>query len=107
MILTTEILNKILNSDFIKNIYPMIDHIKSHIMWDGDETYPMYDITLKIYVNDPDMTASNMYDKGLDPHYLIDKYMILLIKFLGSARNEISQIYVSVIGPDGEIIYGI
>lgn len=106
MILTDKKINKLLNSDFIKGIYPMIDNIKANLLWDGDEEYPMYDITLKIYVNDPDMTTSNMYEKGLDPHYLIDEYMVLLLKFLGSSRREISKLYFSVIGPDGEIIYG-
>ena len=51
------------------------------------------------------MTTSNMYDKGLDPHYLVDNYMVLLLKFLGSSKHEIAQVYIRVIGPDGKVIY--
>ena len=53
MILTSKILDKLLNSDYIKNIYPMIDHIKTIVTWDGDEEYPFYDIDLAILVHSP------------------------------------------------------
>ena len=105
MILTDENVTKIMNSDLIKGVYPMIDHIKVFLLWDGDEEYPLYDISLKIYLNDPDITTSNMYDKGLDPHYLVDNHMVLLLKFLGSSKHEIAQVYIRVIGPDGKVIY--
>lgn len=106
MILTSKILDKLLNSDYIKNIYPMIDHIKTIVTWDGDEEYPFYDIDLSIHVNDPDMTTFNMYEKGFDPHYLIDEHMIYLMKYVGVQRIDIKQIYVSVFGPDNQNIYG-
>ena len=63
MILNSKILNKILNSEYIKNIYPVIDRIETRVLWDGDEEIPFYDIDLKIYVNDPDMEISTMYEK--------------------------------------------
>ena len=106
MILNSETLNKLLNSDYIKNIYPMVDHIKTRVLWDGDEEYPFYDIALQIYVNDEDMTTFNMYEKGLDPHYLIDFYMIDLLKFVNVSRVDLKQVYIRVIGPNGESIYG-
>ena len=106
MILNSKILNKILNSEYIKNIYPVIDRIETRVLWDGDEEIPFYDIDLKIYVNDPDMEISTMYEKGLDPHYLIDEHMIFLLRFYDISSRDINQIYIKVIGPDGNVIYG-
>ena len=107
MILTSTILNKVLNSNLIKDIYPMIDHIKTRVDWDGDEEIPFYDIDLKIYVNDPDMTTTlSMYNNGMDPHYLVDEHMIGLLKIFGISSRDINQIYITVIGNDGEVIYG-
>jgi hypothetical protein len=106
MILTSKLLDKLLNSDLIKQVYPMIDHIKTRVIWDGDEEYPFYDISVRIHVNDEDMTTFNMYEKGLDPHYLIDFYMIDLLKFVNVSRRDLNQVYIRVIGPNGESIYG-
>ena len=52
------------------------------------------------------MTTFNMFEKGLDPHYLIDFYMIDLLKFVNVSRRELNQVYIRVIGPNGESIYG-
>lgn len=106
MILTTKLLDKLLNSDYIKKMYPMVDNIKTRVVWDGDTEFPFYDVMLKIYVNDEDMTTFNMYEKGLDPHYLVDEYMMDLLKFAEVSRRDISQVYIRVIGPNGESIYG-
>ena len=106
MILTSKLLDKLLNSDYIKQVYPMVDNIKTRVLWDGDEVYPFYDIAVKIYVNDEDMTTFNMFEKGLDPHYLVDEYMMDLLKFAEVSRRDISQVYIRVIGPNGESIYG-
>ena len=106
MILTNKILDKLLNSDLIKSAYPMVDHIKTRVLWDGDEEYPFYDIAVKIYVNDEDMTTFNMYEKGLDPHYLIDFYMVDLLKFVNVSRSDLNQVYIRVLSPNGESIYG-
>ena len=84
----------------------MIDHIKTRVVWDGDTEIPFYDVVLKIYVNDEDMTTFNMYEKGLDPHYLVDEYMMDLLKFAEVSRRDISQVYIRVLGPNGESIYG-
>ena len=107
MILTSEILNKILNSKYIKNIYPMVDYIDTKVVSDGDEDFPFYDIDIKIFVNDEDMDRFNMYKRGMDPHYLVDIHMMYLLKFVGFSSREITQIYLKVIGPDGSVIYGI
>ena len=47
-----------------------------------------------------------MYEKGLDPHYLIDEHMIFLLRFYDISSRDINQIYIKVIGPDGNVIYG-
>ena len=47
-----------------------------------------------------------MFEKGLDPHYLIDFYMIDLLKFVNVSRRELNQVYIRVLGPNGESIYG-
>lgn len=106
MILTSKVLNKLLNSEYIKNVYPMVDHIDTRVIWDGYEEYPLYDISVKIYVNDEDMNIFTMYEEGLDPHYLIDFYMIDLLKFVNVSRTDLNQIYIKVIKPNGESIYG-
>ena len=106
MILTTKLLDKLLNSDYIKKVYPMVDNIKTKVVWDGDEKYPFYDISVKIYVNDEDMTAFNMFEKGLDPYYLIEYHMMDLLKFVDVSKRDITQVYIRVIGPNGESIYG-
>ena len=46
-----------------------------------------------------------MFEKGLDPHYLIDFYMIDLLKFVNVSRIDLKQVYIKVIGPNGELIY--
>ena len=106
MILTSKILDKLFNSDYVKKAYPVIDRIETKVDWDKDETLPFYDIYIRIYVNDPDMTDSNMYDRGMDPHYLVDKYLVYLLQYINISTRDISQIYILVIGADGEIIYG-
>jgi len=107
MILTTKLLDKLLNSDYIKKVYPMVDKIKTRVVWDKDFSLPFYDIYIRIYVNDPEMVDNRtMYERGLDPHYLIDKYIVYLLQYLNISTRDISQIYILVIGADGEVIYG-
>ena len=106
MILTTKLLDKLLNSDYIKKVYPMVDKIKTRVVWDGDTEFPFYDVMLKIYVNDKDMTTFNMFKKGLDPYNLVNLYMMDLLKFVDVSKRDITQVYIRVIGPNGESIYG-
>ena len=84
----------------------MIDHIKTIVTWDGDEEYPFYDIDLSIHVNDPDMTTFNMYEKGFDPHYLIQRDLKFMLKMAGISTRDIIQISVLVKNPNGDIVYG-
>ena len=107
MILNNKILNKLINSDYIKNIYPMIDRIDTRIRWDGDEEFPFYNIELNVHLNDPDITTFNMFKKGFDPHYLVNEHMMFILKMAGIDKNTstIEQVYIKVLGPDGEKIF--
>jgi cell shape-determining protein MreC len=60
MILTTKILDKLLNSDYVKNVYPMIDHIDTKVVWDGDEALSMKNIpkSFDIQVGDEVLTSN-------------------------------------------------
>lgn len=102
MKLTSNILEKLTNSEYITNIYPMVDHIESEVTSEDDE----YNIHLKIYLNDLSINYDNMYQKGFDPHYLVDYHLLYLMKLVGINTKDIFQINITVINPDGEIIYG-
>ena len=80
MRLNSNILDKLMNSDYIKNIYPMIDHIDTHVSF--NERHPAYYIDLKVYLNDPTINNENMYDKEFDPHYLSEYHLKYLVNFL-------------------------
>ncbi len=96
-------LRKILNSDILKGIYPMLDHIdvwymgtKNRQTW---REIPMYHV--EIYLNDPSITEDNMYDKEFDPHYLIDHHLKNYLSYLGIDRG--SQIFsFNVYSPSGD-----
>jgi hypothetical protein len=47
-----------------------------------------------------------MFEKGLDPHYLIDYHMVDLLKFLNVSKSDLNQVYIRVLGPNGDSIYG-
>jgi hypothetical protein len=108
MILTSKLANRIFNSDYVKNIYPMIDNIDADVRWDGDEEFPFYQLFITVKLNDPTITDKNMYEKGFDPHYLYDAHLEYLLKFLNINKNTatIQQVFIKVINKDGETIYG-
>jgi hypothetical protein len=105
MIIKKRVLDKLFNSDLIKKVYPMIDKIDCGVNWDGDEEFPNYEIYLDIYLNDPSITEKNMYRKEFDPHYLVDMYLIKLMKMAGIDMKEIENFIIKVYNSDGEIIY--
>lgn len=105
MKLNSKVLDKLMNSDIIKTVYPIIDKIETIVEDDGDDTDPFYKIVVKIYLNDDSITENNMYKKGLDPHYLIDIYMIDLLKLVSVSTREIEQIYIKLFNPEGKLIY--
>jgi hypothetical protein len=104
--LTNKIANKLFNSDYIKDIYPMIDRIETQVISDGDEELPFYTLFIMVHLNDPDINSNNMYEKGFDPHYLIQRDLKFMLKMAGISTRDIIQISVLVRNPNGEIVYG-
>lgn len=84
----------------------MIDNIDVTVDIEDSEGFVFNDITLKFYVNDNEMEWGNMHKKGFIPHYFIDNEMAFLLRFIGVKKSDIGQIFVSVIRPDGKVIYG-
>lgn len=58
-------INKLVNSEIILGTYPEIDRIELK------EWMDRY-LICRIFLKDSDITSENMYQKGIDPHYLID-----------------------------------
>ena len=96
-------LGKLINSDAIKNIYPMVDHIDiSNMSLYSKNGKPYYVMTLDIVVNDSLMTKENMFDSDFDPHWMVDKYIVDLSKYLSiNFRN----IFFTVHNLEGDLIY--
>ena len=95
-------LEKLVNSSAIKDIYPMVDRI--NIRYDGDLYNPRGwgGLEIDIFVNDPTITKENMYDKELDPHYLIDYYIKQYFPYFNINKPITSFI---VWGTEGEVIH--
>ena len=87
---------KFLNNDNIKKIYPSIDHI---IVYDIQE---LNQLLIKIFLNDSDINQQNMYEKGLDPHYLTDFHLSPFLPYFGIPRTK--RITFVVVSPDKEVI---
>jgi hypothetical protein len=81
-------LSKLFNSDIIKSIYPMIDHIEMVIVKDVP-VVNAYDLEINIFLNDPEIDIENMYRKGFDPHYLADNYLKKYPIYLGIKINRV------------------
>ena len=104
--LNNKVANKLFNSDYIKDLYPMIERIETHVVSDEDEEFPIYTLFIMIHLNDPSVNSNNMYEKGFDPHYLIHTHLKFMMKMAGVNTREIIQISILVRNPDGDIIYG-
>ena len=92
---------KLINSELIKDIYPMVDHIDitdmvEHPLYYGDI------LSIKIFLNDPSITKDNMFQSDFDPHYLADKHIRGLSKYLGL---DIVDVTFKVYNPDGKLIF--
>lgn len=89
-------ITKLLNSSFIMNIYPMIDHIDAYEIEDINR------LILRIYVNDSEMTEDNMYQRELDPHYLVDYHLMKYLPYFDFPQNF--RVGFVVVGTDGKVI---
>lgn len=86
-------LNKLFDGMILPN-YPMLDNILLH---DVDGIW-----IVQLFLNDDTITSENMYKKGLDPHYLVDKHIINLLPYMGIKKPD----YLGwvLIGSDGKTI---
>ena len=96
-------LKKILNSDILKGIYPMLDNIDVWYMGTKNKQtwreIPMYHV--EIHLNDESITADNMYEKEFDPYYLVDYHLKNYLNYLGIDKS--SQIFsFNVYSPSGQ-----
>ena len=91
---------KILNSDLIKNVYPMVDHITISKFKDNPN-FIAYDMNIDIYLNDPTITKDNMYKREFDPHYLTLKHLKNLANYLGV---QIIRAGFKLFGANGELL---
>jgi len=105
MILDSKILNKIVNSGYVKNMYPMIERIDTVVDWDGDDAFPFYVLHINIYLNDPSINEFNMIEKGVKPTTFLME-VISLLKMIGINRNNstIEQVYTKVFNTEGELL---
>jgi len=75
-------LSKIFSSHLITSIYPMVDRIDVY-------EPPIFDfIVFRIFLNDPTINKENMYQKGMDPGYLISKYVDKYLRYFGYTKRR-------------------
>ena len=98
--IVSKALSKYANSDIIKSVYPMIDHIKIVDVYDNKH-FIGYNIKIKIYLNDPDINKNNMYTKKFDPHWLVSHHLKKLSNYLGI---DIHNIGFELYNANGELI---
>lgn len=88
-------LNKYIN-EILKPIYPEVKKFELLSL----EIYGEY--LLRIIVDDESITEKNMYQKGIDPHYIL-KHIQEFLKYF-EPKEEI-EITVIIGRPNGEIVY--
>jgi hypothetical protein len=104
MILSKKILDLLMNANSFKKKYPMVDRFETEVVWDGDVELPSYKILVSVYLNDPEITHKNMYQKGFDPYWMIFKPFHELLEKIGIDRREIDQVYTKIYDVNGEYI---
>jgi hypothetical protein len=96
-------LEKLLNSDIIKNIYPVIDKIEVHNS-DNPFEYLENTLHLNIYLNNPEANKENLWDKfNFDEHYLVDHHVRNLLPYL-SIDNDKTSIRFRVYDANFDVI---
>jgi hypothetical protein len=92
--------SKLINSDILKSIYPMLDHIDIVRVKDNPN-FKGYDMSVDIFLNDPTIDKNNMYNMNFDPHYLVEKHLKDLSKYLGL---DFYKITFKLYSPDAELL---
>jgi hypothetical protein len=83
-------LEKLLNSNIIKNVYPVVGEIEVH---NSENPFEVLENTLhlNIYLNDPEADKDNLWDKfNFDEHYLVDHHIRNLLPYLGIDNDKTS-----------------
>lgn len=93
-------LTKLINSDVIGNIYPIIGEIVV-----SSSTLKNLDVLhLDIYLNDPEANEENLWDKfQFDQHWLIDHHIRKLLPYLG-INNDTTLIRYTIYNTDFEML---
>ena len=95
-------LEKLVNSDIIKRIYPMVEKII--VEYGGKTSTGKFNsLDFNIILNDSNINRDNMYEEGFDPHYLMDYHIKNLMPYLGLDNPNILYSY-NVFSPEGEKI---
>jgi hypothetical protein len=92
--------SKLINSDVLKSVYPMLDHIDIVKVKDNPN-FVGYDMSVDIFLNDSSIDKNNMYAKDFDPHYLVGNHLKNLSKYLGI---DFHRITFKLYSPDGELL---
>jgi hypothetical protein len=96
-------LQKIINSDIIKDIYPVIDNIEVHY-FETPSNFFTDELRLNIYLNDPEANKINLYDKfQFDYHWLIDHHIRKLLPYF-SIDNDNTAIRYRIYDTNFDII---
>jgi len=97
MILNKKILDVLIKSNRLKQKFPIVKKVDTRVVWDGDVEYPMYDIDLKIHIDNPEFEDFD-----------VTNYINTLIKLLsgiGVHRTAINQVYSSIYNDSGEKVF--
>ena len=89
-------LTKFANSEIVSSIYPVVNHVVVYQVDDANM------IIVRIYVDDPELNEKNMYEKGLDPHYLIDYHLTKFFPYFSIPNYY--KVGFAIVGPDDNVI---
>lgn len=92
MIENTQIkgLEKLLNSDVIKNLYPIVDKIE---VYKSENPFEVIEDTLHldIYLNESIEHGDDLWDKfQFDEHWMVDHHIRKLLPYLGIDNDKTS-----------------
>ena len=93
MIENTQIkgLEKLLNSDVIKNIYPIVDRIEVHNSENPVIGVLENTLHLNIYLNEPIENGDDLWDEfNFDEHWMVDHHIRKLLPYLGFDNDKTS-----------------
>ena len=85
-------LTKFANSEIVSSFYPVVNHVVVYQVDDANM------IIVRIYVDN----EKNMYQKGLDAHYLIDYHFTKYLPYFSIPNYY--KVGFAIIGPDNNVI---